>query len=92
MGNTHYYYALNRKSAERVFDLTWNQFLEKFGWSKDSQWENIGGYFSYCLDPNLPEEPTHEEIEPILRWSIRKTLRQEAACRCRRETEPLWPV
>ena len=31
---THYYYALNRKAAERVFDLTWNKFLGKFGWNK----------------------------------------------------------
>jgi hypothetical protein len=79
MGNTHYYYALNRKAAERVFDLTWNQFLEKFGWSEDSQWESIGGYLSYCLDePSWEEEPTPEQIAPILRRSIRATLRQRS--------------
>jgi hypothetical protein len=79
MGNTHYYYALNRKAAERVSDLTWNQFLEKFGWSEDSQWQSIGGYLSYCLDkPSWPEEPTPQQIAPILRRSIRATLRQRS--------------
>jgi hypothetical protein len=53
--------------------------LEKFGWSKDSQWQNIGGYLSYCLDkPDWPEEPTPEQIAPILRRSIRATLRQRS--------------
>lgn len=77
MGFEHYYYALNRKAAKRIFDLTWNQFLEKFGWNKQrSQWENIGGYLSFCLDkPSLPEEPTPEQIAPILRRTIRETLR-----------------
>ena len=76
MSFTHYYYALNRKAAERVFDLTWNQFLEKFGWSKRSQWQNIGGFFEFGLDkPELSDEPTSEEIAPILRRTIRETLR-----------------
>src|SRR5581483_12103012 len=62
-----------------VFDLTWNQFLKKFGWSKRrSQWPNIGGYLSFCLG-SLPEEPTGEEIAPILRRSIRETLRRKSA-------------
>ena len=79
MPQTHYYYAINRKAAERVFDLTWNQFLDKYGWSRRrSQWPNIGGYLSFCLG-NLPEEPTAEEIAPILRRSIRETLRQKSA-------------
>ena len=79
MGNTHYYYALNRKAAERVFDLTWNQFLEKFGWSEDSQWESIGDYLSYCLgEPSWEEEPTPKQIAPTLRRSIRATLREES--------------
>jgi hypothetical protein len=79
MPQTHYYYALNRKAAERVFDLTWNQFLEKFGWNKRrSQWPNIGGYLAFCLD-GLPEEPTRKQIAPILRQSIRETFRQESS-------------
>jgi hypothetical protein len=77
MPQTHYYYALNRKAAERVFDLTWNQFLAKFGWSKRrSQWPNIGGYLAFFLDkPELPDEPTAKEIAPILRRTIRETMR-----------------
>jgi hypothetical protein len=76
MSLTHYYYALNRKAAERVFDLTWNQFLEKFGWSKRSQWPNVSSYFDFGLDkPELSDEPTSEEIAPILRRTIRETLR-----------------
>jgi hypothetical protein len=77
MSFTHYYYAINRKAAERVFDLTWNQFLDKYGWNRRrSQWPNIGGYFEFALDkPELPDEPTPEEIAPILRRTIRETLR-----------------
>jgi hypothetical protein len=76
MAQTHYYYAINRKAAERIFDLTWNQFLQKFGWSKRrSQWPKIGEYLAFCLDrPTLDDEPTPEEIAPILRWTIRKTV------------------
>ena len=78
MPQTHYYCAINRKAAERIFDLTWNEFLKKFGWKKQrSQWPNIGGYFSFCL-LNLPEEPTHEQIAPILARSIREFFRQKS--------------
>jgi len=73
---SHYYYAINRKAAERVFDLTWNQFLQKFGWSTRSQWQNFGDYLANCLDkPELPDEPTAAEIGPILRRTIRETVR-----------------
>jgi hypothetical protein len=78
MPQTHYYYAINRKAAERIFDLTWNKFLQKFGWNKRrSQWSNIGGYLAFCLG-SLPEDPTAEEIAPILRRSIRETVRQKS--------------
>jgi hypothetical protein len=76
MGFEHYYYALNRRAAERVFDLTWNQFLKKFGWSKRSPWQNVGDYLAFCLDrPRLQDEPTAEEIAPILRRTIRDTVK-----------------
>ncbi len=75
MSNTHYYYALNRKAAERVVRLTWNQFLAKFGWGRPSQWKEIGGYLAFGLDrPELPEEPEPEEIASILRQPIRETI------------------
>ena len=75
MSNTHYYYALNRKAAESIVSLTWNQFLEKFGWKGPSQWKDIGGYLAYGLErPELPEEPKPEEIAPILRRTIRETI------------------
>jgi hypothetical protein len=76
MSQTHYYYALNRKAAERITTLTWKQFLKKFGWRcPPSQWENIGGYLSFALDrPRLPEQPTQEELAPILQWKIRETI------------------
>ena len=75
MSMNHFYYAINRKAAERVFSLTWNQFLEKYGWNPKSQWINIGEYLAFALDrPALPEEPTAEQIAPILRKTIRQTI------------------
>jgi hypothetical protein len=75
MSNTHYYFALNRKAAERVLCLTWNQFLERFGWKGPSQWDDVGGYLAFALDrPELPEKPTAEQIAPILRRTIRETI------------------
>jgi hypothetical protein len=77
MSDTHYYYALNRKAAERIVRLTWNQFLDRFGWRRSGQWQNIGGYLAFALDrPELPEEPDSEEIAPILRQTIRETIPQ----------------
>jgi hypothetical protein len=32
MGFTHYYYTLDRHAADGVLDLTWGEFLQKFGW------------------------------------------------------------
>lgn len=75
MSQTHYYYALNRRAGDALASLTWKQFLEKFGWGPPSQWGNIGGFFAFGLDrPQLPEEPTPQQIAPILRWTIRKTI------------------
>jgi hypothetical protein len=73
MPQTHYYYSLNRKAAERIFDLTWNQFLEKFGWRDHTLFEDIGAYLAFGVDPE-PEDP--EEIAPILKWTIRATIRR----------------
>jgi hypothetical protein len=67
MGDAHYYYALDRKAAERVFDLTWNQFLEAFGWGK-TQWEDIGEYLAFSVEP----EP--DDVAPILPQTIRETI------------------
>jgi hypothetical protein len=76
MAQTHYYYALNRKAAELIFDLTWNQFLQKFGW-RGGQWETVGGYFYFCLNkPSWSEEPTPEQVAPILRQTVRETVRR----------------
>lgn len=76
MSQTHDYYVINRAATERVVALTWNQFVEEFGWScAPSQWEAIGGFLSYGLDrPELPEEPTARHLAPILRSRIRNTL------------------
>ena len=75
MSLTHFYYAINRKAAERVFNLTWNQFLEKYGWDAPMQWENVGEYLAFALDrPTLAEQPTAKQLAPILRKTIRQTL------------------
>ena len=42
MSQTHYYYVINRAASERVVALTWNRFIEGFGWScTPSQWKRI---------------------------------------------------
>lgn len=76
MSQTHYYYAIKRKAAERITELTWQQFLDKFGWGGPlNEWGEIGSFLAYGLDrPELPERPTLKEIAPILRWKIRRTL------------------
>lgn len=79
MSNTNAYFAVNRRAFERIADLTWNQFLERYGWHKDrTEWDDVGGYLSYCLGLDS-ENPTRAEIAPILGWTIRKTQSQKTA-------------
>ena len=75
MSQTHYYCAFNRKETGRIVDLTWSQFLKKFGWPRGSQWRNIGTFLAFAIDnPVLPDHPSTRELEPILSWTIRQTL------------------
>lgn len=40
------------------------------------QWESIGEFLAYGLDtPSLPEMPTPEELAPILKRTIKQTIR-----------------
>jgi hypothetical protein len=76
VSQTHFYYALNRKAAERAAELTWQQFLDEFGWGRrGGNWDNIGSFFEFGLD-SLPQtySPTHEDMAPLLRWKIRRTI------------------
>ena len=56
MSLTHYYYALNRKAAEPVLDLTCNQFLARFGWPGAGEWDTLGKFLAYSVDRPLLED------------------------------------
>ena len=50
MAQTHYYYAINRKAAERIFDLTWNQFLQNLGGASGAvSGRTSESYLAFCL-------------------------------------------
>lgn len=75
MSQTHYYYVFNRKAAERALDLTWNQFLKKFGWPAKGEWSTLGEFLGRFVDYSLlPDEPTPKQLAPLLPWTLRKTI------------------
>ncbi|MHB1310141.1 MAG: hypothetical protein ACYDC1_05345 [Limisphaerales bacterium] len=74
MSNNHYFMTIKRKDVERIADLTWEQYVKRYGWGIDD-WEDIGGFMAFALNrPILPDEPTPEQMAPILKWTIRKSL------------------
>ena len=81
MGQTHYYYAIIRKAAERVFDLTWDQFLAQI---LDGASGAINGRTSEAISLSALVDSTSDESRrlrnrAILRWSIRETVPTKAA-------------
>ena len=76
MSQTHYYYALNRKRAERALDLTWREYLAEGPWEDlNGQWATLGEFLAYAVNrPLLPDEPTDKELAPLLKWTLRKTI------------------
>jgi hypothetical protein len=80
MSFCHYYYAFNRRTTEGILDLTWSEFLKKFGWRPDmTQWKTLGEFLAFSLYRlGLPEKPTSKQLVPIPKWTIRKTIQRSS--------------
>lgn len=83
---THSYEFFDRATFDRIWQLSWQNFLQKYrtGWSRNRLYdagsyngESLRGLIAFSLEP----EPSAEEIEQILerntiRWTIQHSMPQ----------------